>query len=349
MEQGTKVGLLGEAVTGHRDELLATFSSASPFRHLVIDGFFTDDFAQRLLDDFPAFDEKRAINEFGEVGNKSTCEDVRSLGSAYEEVDDLFRSNSFLDLIEAVTGVEAPIYDPEYFGGGTHENKGGQDLDPHVDFNFHPHTGLHRRLNLIVYLNPVWEESWGGAIELHSDPWSKDNRSSAFAPVFNRAILFETNEYSWHGFKRITPPDGRRDISRRSLTVYYYTRSRPAAEVAPIHTTFYVPRQVPERITTGRVLTDEDTAVLDDMIVRRDRFLQLYQRRELEFSDQIDRMREDMERLREKDASREQDGGSAQVPRAWDELGRRLFTSPAGERYLTRPIKEIRRRLRDFA
>jgi len=36
----------------------------------------------------------------------------------------------------------------------------------HVDYNKHNYLPLDRRLNLLLYLNEDWEESFGGAIEL---------------------------------------------------------------------------------------------------------------------------------------------------------------------------------------
>ena len=83
----------------------------------------------------------------------------RSRGSAvpYAELDALIQSGDWLALLTRITGIPGLLYDPYYLGGGTHENRSGQGLDPHVDFNYHPSERWHRRLNLIVYLNRAWD------------------------------------------------------------------------------------------------------------------------------------------------------------------------------------------------
>jgi hypothetical protein len=81
--------------------------------------------------------------------------------------------------------------------------------------------GLQRKLNLIVYLNSKWKENWGGSLGL----W--DNKSSklpgklikSIFPKFNRAILFDTTQNSWHGLPEpLTCPDYQ---FRKSLAMYY--------------------------------------------------------------------------------------------------------------------------------
>lgn len=61
------------AVQANADGLQQRFRHAEPFPHLVIDGFLAPDFAAKLLDDFPVFDEERARNELGEVGRKAVA------------------------------------------------------------------------------------------------------------------------------------------------------------------------------------------------------------------------------------------------------------------------------------
>ena len=209
------------------------------------------------------------------------------LGPAYAQLDAMLRSREFLSFTGQITGIANLLYDPEYVGGGTHENLSGQDLDPHVDFNYHPTTQLHRRLNLIVFLNPEWREEWGGNLELHVNPWLPPEEDSvkAIVPIANRCVIFETSESSWHGFKRIQLPEDKKHLTRRSIAVYYYTSQRPAEEVAPHHSTVYVQRPLPENIRAGYTLRDEDVQAVQSLLVRRDTQIRYLYEREKEFSE----------------------------------------------------------------
>ncbi|HET9483351.1 MAG TPA: 2OG-Fe(II) oxygenase [Xanthomonadales bacterium] len=252
-------------------EALATrFARREPFRHVVIDDFLDAGFARRLHAEFPPFDRRNAMNEAGGVGNKAVVEKIRGLGPAYAALDDAIQTREFLDFVGRVTGIPDLLYDPYYFGGGTHENREGQDLDPHVDFNRHPVERWHRRLNLIVYLNPEWDDAWGGSLELHTDPREDGDRVTLVTPTFNRCVIFETTETSWHGFSCITLPDDRKHLSRKSVALYFYTTTRPADELADTHSTIYVDRALPDRFRAGLVLTDEDVQELRVLVRRRD-------------------------------------------------------------------------------
>ena len=265
---------LSPSLRSEAAELGARFASARPFRHLLIEDFFAHDFAEALHQAFPPFERGNALNEQGAPGGKSTVEQIRELGPEFAELDDLVRSRVFLDWLSQATGIPDLLYDPQYFGGGTHDNRHGQELDPHVDFNRHPETGWHRRLNLIVYLNPEWEDAWGGALELHSDPRSENDQVTLIAPRFNRCVVFETSEHSWHGFGRINLPEHRRQLSRRSVALYFYTEKRPAEETAPTHATIYVDRPLPERFAPGHTLDADDVQALKVLLARRDQHIQ---------------------------------------------------------------------------
>lgn len=265
--------LLDPHVEAGIDECARAFARREPFRHVVIDDFFEADYAAQLLADFPAFERGNARNEAGETGGKSTVERIRQLGPAYVALDECIKSRAFLDLVGRVTGIADLLYDPYYFGGGTHENRAGQDLDPHIDFNRHPIETWHRRLNLIVYLNREWSDAWGGSLELHSDPRAEDDRVTAVTPIFNRCVIFETTESSWHGFSRIAPPSQRSGLTRKSIALYFYTRERPAEELADTHSTIYVDRPLPEHLRAGTMLGEADVAHLRVLLERRDRHI----------------------------------------------------------------------------
>ncbi len=264
----------------------ARFRAARPFPNLVIDEFLEGGLCRKLQRQFPEFDPGQARNEIGEIGRKAAFSNLAALGSAYADFDRLLQSAEFLELIARLTGIPSLQYDPEYIGGGAHLNLNGQDLDQHVDFNYHPRTGAHRRLNLLLYLNDEWREEWGGCLELQSNPRGPKERNEVVrvVPRANRCVIFETSERSWHGFSRIEMPEKEAAIGRRSVAVYFYTKERPSSEAAPSHGTVYVPPALPEHFEVGRTLSADDVEELQILLKRRDTQIEYLYHRELEFS-----------------------------------------------------------------
>ncbi len=275
MHDAPILAILNPDVRERAAELRGAFISAEPFPHIAIDDFLEGDFTRALLAQFPAFERGNAVGDNGEPGGKSTVDRIKALGPAYERLDHVIRSGEFLAWLGALTGIENLLYDPWYLGGGTHENRDGMSLDAHVDFNYHPSERWHRRLNLIIYLNPLWDESWGGSLEFFRDPHADAKPSRSFTPLFNRCVVFETSERSWHAFNRIHLPESQQQLTRRSIALYFYTKDRPEQEVAARHTTFYVNRQLPERVAEGALLSSDDIAEIRQLIEARDAHIRL--------------------------------------------------------------------------
>jgi Rps23 Pro-64 3,4-dihydroxylase Tpa1-like proline 4-hydroxylase len=276
--------VLNPSLAEHAPSLATQFRSARPFRHVVLKDFLATSFLESVIRAFPEPVEADMISEFGDRSLKHTVEDIPGLGEPFVAWDAFLQSRDFIGWLETVTGIKGLIFDPEYIGAGTHNNFHGQSLDMHIDFNRHPLTGLHRRLNLIVYLCPEWDPCWGGCLTLQKNPWDRhaDQQEKIFLPISNQAVLFETTEHSWHGFNRLNLPEDKRHLSRKSLTVYYYSGNREQSEIAEEHSTIYVPGWIPESVKPGVVLSEEAYKDLETVMFRRDHYLQIMYRRERE-------------------------------------------------------------------
>jgi len=280
------VAAVSSSVADQVTAFAARFRVARPFPHLVIDEFLEGAFCRQLQRECPKYDRGQARNELGEIGRKAAYSNLPGLGKAYAEFDRLLQSPEFLSLMARLTGIPSLLHDPDYEGGGVHLDLNGQSLDQHVDFNIHPRTGAHRRLNLLLYLNDEWREEWGGCLELQSNPRGPKERNEVvrIVPRANRCVIFETTERSWHGFSRVAMPEKQAHLGRRSVAIYFYTKDRPASETAPSHGTVYVPPPLPERFAVGRTLTADDVEELEILVRRRDTQIEYLYHRELEFS-----------------------------------------------------------------
>lgn len=219
-----------------RDALKEQWESKKPFRYLVFDNFFYPEKAEIILQQYPdvakgAWDGTTYIHQKNKFQLKN-FDNGSVLHKAFGELN----SPRFINLLEEITGIKGLTGDEKLFGGGLHQSLRGAFLDVHVDFNYHPETKFHRRLNVLVYMNRNWKDEYAGHLEL----WDMENKKQMekVAPEFNRMVMFETTENSFHGHPvpLNTPPD----ISRKSLAVYYYTANRPQNEIATDHNTIFV-------------------------------------------------------------------------------------------------------------
>jgi hypothetical protein len=296
---GNAGDLISPQVIADADRLSAEFAMGRPFKHVVIDDFLRPEIAERMVSDFPrVLDPSTLVNEFGDPNPKSCVSDIKAVGGVYGEMDAYIQSPAFLQLMTRITGIADLRYDPWYFGAGTHENFHGAGLDAHYDFNIHPVTAQHRRLNAIVYLNESWRLEWGGSLNLHSDPWDLQNDQVLEVPlVFNRCVIFETTESSWHSVPTVNLPEEHRERSRKSFTIYLYTDTRPAEEAAPPHQTVYVQAGLAPHIRAGHTLTADDVAEIEANLARRQHYLRGLYEREYAFSETVENLKAQNRRL----------------------------------------------------
>src|SRR5690348_6677920 len=76
----------------HKD----SFAGAQPFRHVLMDSFFEETFAERLLSEFPAFDPALAKNEiYSGVWGKAANPKIRAIAPVYRELYELIAARAF--------------------------------------------------------------------------------------------------------------------------------------------------------------------------------------------------------------------------------------------------------------
>lgn len=210
------------------------YRNARPHAHGVYDDVFTPSILQNIVGEFDAKEEWKEYDTKYEKKLQLSKDD--SLGPNTRALIHNLNSGSFLTFLEKLTGIESLIADPYLSGGGLHKIEPGGKLGIHTDFNRNNHLKLHRRINVLVYLNEDWEESFGGHFELWSDP--KGAEKTRILPIFNRMAIFNTTGSSFHGHPEpLTCPPNR---SRKSLALYYYTVEKDELQSKGNHGTVFV-------------------------------------------------------------------------------------------------------------
>jgi Rps23 Pro-64 3,4-dihydroxylase Tpa1-like proline 4-hydroxylase len=198
--------------------LAEIFASAKPFPHVVIENFLDNEFATVIHDEVRA--TVANINASNDITQKRkvACTDWNLFGENTFKLISFFNSAAFISYLEEITGISGLLPDPWLEGGGIHQTWRGGFLKMHTDFNWNEKLRADRRINILLYLNKDWLPEYGGELVLKK---VDEDTQKSFPPLFNRLIIFNTNDTTLHGQPH--PLKFPETYPRASIALYYYT------------------------------------------------------------------------------------------------------------------------------
>lgn len=196
-----------------------------PYPHIVLENFLEVNAAEQALASFPAVGDAGWIHYVHVNEKKHGLNKMALLPEAVQAIIREMNSPRFVAYLSELTGIPNLLPDDSLEGGGLHQSKRNGFLNVHADFTVHPHKrNWRRRVNLLIYLNHDWQPDYRGDLEL----WDRQMQGvvQKIAPIFNRCVIFNTDEDSYHGLPDpILCPD---DRTRKSIALYYFTEEAVA-------------------------------------------------------------------------------------------------------------------------
>jgi Rps23 Pro-64 3,4-dihydroxylase Tpa1-like proline 4-hydroxylase len=197
-------------------------------RHAAIDDLLPESVAVEIREAFPDTRGMRLLDSFRE--RKYTSKSLDKFSPILAEITMAFQERNVLEAVAAITGTRDAVGDPLLYAGGISAMKKGHFLNPHIDNSHDYEQKNYRVLNLLYYCSPDWKPEFGGNLEL----WDESVTTPIEIPsLFNRLVLMETNERSWHSVNEVKV-----DSLRCCVSNYYFSPHSPNG-YETTHVTFF--------------------------------------------------------------------------------------------------------------
>ena len=203
--------------TDNIDKLNIKYINSKPFNYICIDNFLNKDYIDKIYDNYPDnYSEWYKYNNPLEV--KYATDKINNLNKPIKNLFYYLSSNIILNKFKQLTNIYNLESDPYLHGAGLHCHPRYGRLNMHLDYEKHPKLeNKERRINIIFFLNKNWKKEWNGDNQF----WDKtmENCIVKTYPKYNRALIFQTNDISWHGLpEKIMCP---KNVYRKSIAYYY--------------------------------------------------------------------------------------------------------------------------------
>ncbi|MDH1109508.1 2OG-Fe(II) oxygenase [Pseudomonas otitidis] len=168
-------------------------------RHFVIDELLPADVTDAIYAAFPK-DAEGFYNRESFREKKRTSASLDQYDPLLSEITYAFQSPEVVDKVAEIVGFDDLEPDPSLYAGGLSMMFEGDFLNPHLDNSHDAKRNRYRRLNLLFYVSPDWEEKNGGNFELWDD---ERKNAKVIVSQFNRLVVMETNKHSWHSVNAV--------------------------------------------------------------------------------------------------------------------------------------------------
>lgn len=200
------------------------------FNYWVIDNLLPEDMAVKIARAFPDEEKLRqrdSLREYKRVGV-----DFDSYDELMERITYIFHDTDIVKCVENLTGFQNMIPDRELYAGGLSSMTNNSFLNPHLD-NSHDDSKTHYRvLNLLYYVSQDWKTENGGNLILF--PHGIEKEPVTVTSRFNRLVIMETNDKSYHGVSKVQS-----EIPRRCVSNYYFSKNPTVSHAYNHVTSFY--------------------------------------------------------------------------------------------------------------
>lgn len=180
------------------------YRNTKPYPYTFIDNALSEDVAKELQTEILSLPKAMFDRYDNPFEQKYTLRDKFNYPERLKSLMEYLTSEPFVKQLSEYTAHELLI-DEHRMYWGVHIYEPGDKLDIHVDAGFHPITNQKKQVTLGIYLSYDWEDTYGCDLEI----WEGDKASDTnpklrecvakIAPMFNRMILFDCTDNSWHG------------------------------------------------------------------------------------------------------------------------------------------------------
>ena len=198
------------------EHLKEQFLNTKPFSYIIIDNFLNSEYVELIYKNYPT-NYDNWYKYYNPLEFKYAYDNINNMAEPITNLFYILSTNNIINKFSNISNITNLEYDPYLHGAGLHVHPRYGRLNMHLDYEKHPILNKERRLNIILFLNKTWKEEWNGDNQFWDS--SMQNCIVKTYPKFNRALIFNTNEISWHGLPdKILCPE---NIYRKTFAYYY--------------------------------------------------------------------------------------------------------------------------------